>query len=180
MLTKLILFLLLLLFSNAYAEVKFTKQCEEGIVKLINNSNKSLDVTVYAINNQSIITALVKAKARGVKIRILTDRLQATGRSSKIEFLRESGFDIRVHSHQRIMHHKFAIFDGLEAVQGSFNWTHSAANKNAEDCNIFKTTEDIKRLQDRFNTLWKLNRVDTSECYFRNMKLDKMERVKCS
>ncbi|MEN9782309.1 MAG: hypothetical protein RL208_459, partial [Pseudomonadota bacterium] len=56
----------------------------------------------------------------------------------------------------------------------------SAANKNAEDCNIFDKAEDIQALQKRFKMLWKLNSKEVSECYFANMKLKKENRKKCN
>jgi phosphatidylserine/phosphatidylglycerophosphate/cardiolipin synthase-like enzyme len=78
------------------------------------------------------------------------------------------------------MHHKFAIFDNQKAIEGSFNWTYSAANKNSEDCNVFDKEEDIKVLQKRFKKLWKINEKEPSECYFENMKLQKEDRQSCS
>ena len=171
--------LLLVLSYVSHAEITFTKKCEKEVVSLINNSQETIDIAVYSINNPNIIDALFKAKDRGVKIRILTDRLQAFGKSSKVELLHDSDFNIRVHSHDRIMHHKFAIFDDKKAVEGSFNWTYSAANKNSEDCNIFEKDIDVKRLQTRFNKLWALNKKSISECYFKNMKVEKGERVRC-
>ena len=77
------------------------------------------------------------------------------------------------------MHHKFAIFDNKSAIEGSFNWTYSAANNNAEDCNVFDKEEDIKVLRRRFKKLWKVNDKEVSECYFGNMRVTKEERVKC-
>ena len=164
----------------AYSHIAFTKNCEKEIIKLIENSNESIDIAVYSINNLNLIEPLINARDRGVKVRILTDRIQAFGKSSKAKLLRDVGFEIKIHSKQRIMHHKFAIFDGKNAVEGSFNWTYSAANKNAEDCNIFNKAEDIQALQKRFKTLWKLNSKDVSECYFENMKLKKEDRKKCN
>jgi phosphatidylserine/phosphatidylglycerophosphate/cardiolipin synthase-like enzyme len=171
---------LFLQMNFAYSHIEFTKNCEKNVIKLIENSKESIDIAVYSINNLNIVEALLDAKERGVKVRILTDRIQAFGKSSKAKLLRDVGFEIKIHSKQRIMHHKFAIFDGKNAVEGSFNWTYSAANKNAEDCNIFDKAEDIQALQKRFKMLWKLNSKEVSECYFANMKLKKENRKKCN
>lgn len=164
---------------NTHAKITFTNKCEKEIIKLINNSTETIDIAVYSINNLNIIDQLIKAKDKGVKIRILTDRIQAFGNSSKVKLLHDTGFDIKIHSKDRIMHHKFAIFDNKSAVEGSFNWTYSAANKNAEDCNVFDKEEDIKVLQRRFKKLWKINSKDISECYFGNMKIEKEKRISC-
>ena len=173
------LFLLLNLAINANAQITFTNKCEKEVIKLINNSTENIDIAVYSINNDKIVKALEKAKNRNVKIKILTDRIQAFVKSSKVKQIHDAGFDIKIHSKDRIMHHKFAIFDNSKAIEGSFNWTYSAANKNAEDCNVFDKEEDIKVLQKRFKKLWKINTKDISECYFNNMKLNKEERKDC-
>ena len=164
---------------NSHAKITFTNKCEKEIIKLINNSTETIDIAVYSINNLNIIDQLMKAKDKGVKIRILTDRIQAFGKSSKVTLLHDAGFDIKIHSKDRIMHHKFAIFDNQKAVEGSFNWTYSAANKNAEDCNVFDKEEDIKVLKKRFKKVWKINSKDISECYFENMKVEKEKRISC-
>jgi cardiolipin hydrolase len=148
-----ILFYLLIINNITNAKITFTKNCEKETLKLINNSTQSIDIAVYSINNLNIIDSLIKAKDRNVKIRILTDRIQAFGKSSKAKLLHDTGFDIKIHSKDRIMHHKFAIFDNNKAIEGSFNWTYSAANKNAEDCNVFDDNRDIKILRRRFKKL---------------------------
>lgn len=176
----LLLSIFLTITSPSHAKIKFTQHCEKETIKLINNSQDSIDIAVYSINNLNILDSLIKAKNKGIKIRILTDRLQAFGKSSKVKLLHDAGFDIKVHSVNRIMHHKFAIFDNQKAIEGSFNWTHSASTKNAEDCNIFNDNKDVKTLRRRFNKLWKLNDKDISECYFENMVLDKDKRKICN
>ncbi len=173
------LFLFSINITTSHAQISFTNKCEKEVIKLINNSTENIDIAVYSINNLNIIDSLIKAKDRGVKIRILTDRIQAFGKSSKVKLLHDAGFDIKIHSKDRIMHHKFAIFDNQRAIEGSFNWTYSAANKNSEDCNIFDDEKDIKTLKRRFKKLWKVNGMEISECYFENMKVEKEKRVKC-
>ena len=61
--------------------------CEKNIVNRINSAKKTIEAAVYSINNDNIVAALLEAKKRGVKIRILTDKTQAKGRSSKVKYL---------------------------------------------------------------------------------------------
>lgn len=109
-----IYFILLVFLSSQAIAVEYvffspSSQCEDEIIRLINQSQNNIDIAVYAINNDNIIAALKQAKDRGVKIRILTDRLQASGKSSKVRELYAFGFDIKVHSKYKIEHNKFAI-----------------------------------------------------------------------
>ena len=155
--------------SWAQTEVYFTPspKCENGLIHMINEAQESIDVAVYSINNKKLVTALKKANERGVKIRILTDRLQASNKSSKVRELHDYGFNIRVHSKNKIEHNKFAIFDGKKASTGSYNWTNPATEKNSENCVFF--TDDAKvvaEYQKRFDYLWKVNTKKASEEWF--------------
>jgi len=151
------------------AQVYFSPslKCENNIVKLINNTQESIDAAVYAINNKDIVNAIKKAHKRGIKIRILTDRLQAANKSSKVKELYGFGVNIRVHSKHKIEHNKFAIFDGKKAVSGSYNWTEPASTKNSENCIFFIKNKDIvKDYQNRFDYLWKINTKQKSDSWF--------------
>lgn len=90
--------------AHPVVEIAFTpsKVCEEKIIELINNSQSSIDVAVYSINNQQIIDALYRARQRDVSIRILTDKLQASGKYSKVEEMHSNGLNIRVHTKIRL------------------------------------------------------------------------------
>lgn len=52
------------------------------------------------------------------------------------------------------MHNKFGIFDGKKLITGSFNWTASADQKNAENLLVLDDPVLIKRFQTRFDKLW--------------------------
>lgn len=67
----------------AKVDVKFTPStdCEDSIIGYINNSVNTIDIAVYSINNEKIVSALKQAHNRGVKLRILTDKLQASAKS---------------------------------------------------------------------------------------------------
>lgn len=79
---KKVFYILLIFFSLpalAKTEVGFTpsKECEDVIVYNIEHAKKSVDAAIYSINNKRIVKALKRAHLRGIKLRILTDRLQA-------------------------------------------------------------------------------------------------------
>lgn len=140
--------------------------CEQQIVKKINSARKTIDAAVYSINNDNIVAALIAAKERGVKIRILTDRVQAAGKSSKVKYLYDNDINIRVHSKFKIEHNKFAIYDGTTASTGSFNWTNPAENKNSENCVFFDNVDGIvDDYARRFRYLWQKNTKKKSDLW---------------
>ena len=140
-------------------------------MRRINKAEKSIDAAVYAINNKDIVKALKKAHDRGVKIRILTDRLQAGNRSSRVRELYDYGIKIRVNSKHKIEHNKFAVFDFNNAVTGSYNWTDPASNKNSENCLFFnRNKKTVREYHDRFNYLWQMNSKKKSDAWFNKKK----------
>jgi phosphatidylserine/phosphatidylglycerophosphate/cardiolipin synthase-like enzyme len=132
-------------------------------VDAIDNSEKEIVVAVYSINNQKIVAALKSAQKRGIKLRVLSDSLQAAGKSSKILELSDAQVDVRVHSVHKIMHNKFAVFDETVAVSGSFNWTGAASNQNSENCIFFDEDNILTAYKKQFENLWKLNTAEKSE-----------------
>lgn len=160
--------------SYAITSVYFSPNggCEEHVVELINNTKNDLDIAIYAINNDQIILALEGAYKRGVKIRVLVDRIQAFGNKIKILELKKIGLDIRIHSKNKIQHNKFAISDGIKITTGSFNWTRPAQESNEENCLFIDDPEVVESYKKRFNDyLWLVNTQEKSEIYFNKMLL---------
>lgn len=160
---------------SVLAEVKpyFTpsKECERKIIGLVEKSEKTIDVAIYALSNGEIVKAIEAAHDRGVKLRILTDKLQAAGRYSKVTELHDYGVNVRVHSKHKIEHNKFAVFDDDKVVTGSYNWTDSATRSNSENCLfIIRNQTAVKEYMDRFNYLWQVNTKKKSEEWFEGRK----------
>lgn len=53
------------------------------------------------------------------------------------------------------MHNKFAVIDGHILVNGSFNWTQSAVDKNQENLSIIDNDELCNKYSAEFERLWK-------------------------
>ena len=144
-----------------------SRKCEDGLIHLIEGADKTIDAAVYSINNKNLVNAIKKAHDRGIQIRILTDRTQAAGKSSKVKELHDYGINIRTHSKYKIEHNKFAVFDGKQASTGSYNWTTPATKKNSENCVFFTNDEAvIQDYQKRFDYLWRVNTKKASDTWF--------------
>ena len=122
---------------------------------------------VYSINNDNIVEALQNAYKRGVKIRILTDKVQASNKHSKAVDLYKSGLDIKVNSKHKIEHNKFGVFDGKYVVTGSYNWTNAATSKNSENCYLIASDKtSIVGYKKRYDYLWNVNNKEKSKNWF--------------
>lgn len=137
--------------------------CENRIVRAIDESQSNIAVAVYSINNKKIVDALLAAKKRGVKLRVLTDNTQASQRSSRVLEMVANGVDLRVHSKFKIEHNKFGVYDGKLVSTGSFNWTGPAARSNSENCLFLDDKSVISKFHERFEFLWSKNSAEASK-----------------
>lgn len=171
---KVIILVIFLLGSSAkssQAEVESyfspSNDCEEHIIYNIDNTSHTLKVAIYSITSPKIFQAIIRAKDRGVNIKILADRSQAGLRSSWVASLYQKGIKIRVHSKGGLMHNKFAIFDNKIFMTGSYNWTNGAKKRNAENCVfIFDEPEETDKFIYQFDYLWKINTQEKSDIWF--------------
>lgn len=140
--------------NKKWMQIYFTPglDCENNIIAEINKAKK-IDIAVYSITNQNIVDAIINAKERGAKIKVITDRLQSKGKRSLIDEIKNAGIPVVINSGHKIMHNKFAVFDDKSIVTGSYNWTNNASNSNAENCIFFNQPD--KEYSEHFKYLWK-------------------------
>lgn len=164
--------------TNAKTTAYFSPKggCEDHVVAAIRQAKSHMDIAMYALNNEQILSELKDAKDRGVEIRILLDKTQAFGNKDETLWLRKEGFKVKIHSHNRIQHNKFAIFDDIIVETGSFNWTTPAEQVNDENCIFLDETPVIKSYQAQFDdTLWPENSESKSKASFAKLKRKQSE-----
>jgi len=153
--------------SLGYADTKvyFSPNggCQEAVIAEISHAQKSIDIAMYSFTSREIAQALVEAKERKIKIRIVLDKAQKKERYSKSRYFLNKGFDVKFHVGSGLMHNKFAVVDGKVLITGSFNWTAAAEKKNEENLLILTDESLIKTYEVRFEHLWQLSKEEASE-----------------
>lgn len=108
-------------------------QCTSQIQKAIAEAKSSIFVQAYSFTSAPIAQALVDAHARGVEVSLLIDKSQLTAHHSQLHFLLQNGISAFIDPAAGIAHNKVLIIDNKHVLTGSFNWTHAAECKNAEN-----------------------------------------------
>lgn len=146
-----------------------TDRVPESLVAAIDKTDKTLLLALYDLRLPEVADAIVRAKRRGVNVRMVYDESHVTASGSALvsgpsaEFLRvlEAGVPTRLlrgGGSFGIMHNKFAIFDGELLVTGSFNWTRAADVKNFENA-IFRSDPALADgFAEGWNWMWSLGR----------------------
>jgi phosphatidylserine/phosphatidylglycerophosphate/cardiolipin synthase-like enzyme len=166
---------------------------------LIDSAQSSIDLCIFDLENPRISKALVKAKKRGVQIRIVTDN-DNRDNSPNLDSLMwsqlgKSGImsidddgdiympdgSIHDHSltgHSYYMHDKFAVIDyGDENPNNDYVWTGSTnltytAEYNTNNVVIIKDHEVARTYTNEFNQMWGSNTTtpDPSKARFHKDK----------
>lgn len=127
----------------------------ELILNAIDASQTSIQVAAYAFTSKPIAQALLKAKQRGVNVRVIADAKSSGNRYSAATFLANQGISVRTNGNYAIFHHKFMIFDARHVQTGSFNFSAAAANRNAENVLVMWNVPEIASVyDDEWRRLW--------------------------
>ena len=115
--------------------------CTEAILAEIANAKTSILMQAYIFQSADIAKALVSALKRGVKVEVILDRRQRKETYGIADFLANSGIPTRIDSAHAYAHNKVMVIDEATVITGSFNFTKSAEDKNAENLLVIKDKE---------------------------------------
>ena len=138
---------------------------EEVVLKVINSSKKSLRVAAYSFTSAPVVAALLVAHKRGVEVAVIVDyrnnfvegcgeRGACKGKHA-VATLANAGIPVRVIDKYAIFHHKYVLADGKHMELGSFNYSASAATRNAENAMaIWNNPEVVATYAAKWNAYW--------------------------
>ncbi len=113
---------------------------QQLVIRTIDDAQESINLMGYSFTSPEVVRALVKAKQRGVDVRVVVDEKGNSNRASKsaMNVLVKAGIPLRTNAQYKIMHDKVMITDGENVETGSFNYTRSAAEYNSENALIVR------------------------------------------
>jgi len=139
-----------------------TTRVSPVLVKVIDSVRSTLDVALYNLQLSDAAQALVRARSRGVKVRVMIDYDHVFPTVGKdIKYLIDSGMDLKVmkgRGGSGSMHNKYAVFDGTALQMGSANWTSSAESSSYENMMFVYEAPIIRGYQENFEWMWNQGR----------------------
>ena len=119
--------------------VCFTKRgedCAAIAAAEIAKAQSTVDIQAYSFTEPRIAKALEDDEARGVKVRAIFDKTDPNARGGKADEIASAGIPSAIDYDVAIAHNKVIVIDGQTTVGGSFNYTVSANEKNAENMTL--------------------------------------------
>lgn len=144
--------------SNSTVEIYFSPQdkSSQRIVELIKNAKNYIYIPTFLITHTNISNELIKAKKRGIDVRIIMDANNVYTRNTKHTILRTNGIPLKVENYAGKMHSKTMIIDDTYTIMGSMNFSNSGENKNDENMLVIKNSKIAKTYKEFFLYLWKI------------------------
>lgn len=110
----------------------FSPGAQEEFAGHLSSAQSTVDVMLYQFSNPLLEETLAKARARGVRIRVLLEP-RVDSNYAMARLLAEDGIEVRWASKEYTnTHAKTAVIDGKNVVVGSTNWSVQAMRSNRE------------------------------------------------
>ena len=130
-------------------------QAEQAIIQFIQGAQTSVHVAAYAFISRPIAQTLLDARVRGVDVRVVVDKSQASGRYSAAAFLANHAVSVRGDGEYQLQHQKVVIVDGVSVETGSYNFTASARDRNSENVIIIRNAPELAaRYEVNWEKMW--------------------------
>jgi phosphatidylserine/phosphatidylglycerophosphate/cardiolipin synthase-like enzyme len=156
-------------FNNTYKERidlnepiarKDPRNTDKALLKLIRTAKQSIDGAFYDIGDPGVTKELVKAKLRGVSVRLVTDtdnvvdKADPTKPRQTIVDLRAAEVPVVEDKRSGIMHHKFMVVDGQIVWTGSTNLTTTSLYAHNNNAMTIRSRELADAYSDEFTRLF--------------------------
>ena len=128
--------------------------CMQRLRALCVGARQTMDICVFTISDDRLSGVILDAHKRGVQVRIISDNDKVHDDGNDVRRLHEAGIPVRVDHSQYHMHHKFALFDGRQLANGSFNWTRTATEYNDENLVVSNDRNLVRSFSQQFERLW--------------------------
>jgi len=120
------------------------------IVRAIDGARFQILVQAFSFTHIEIARALIRAERRGVDVKVIADAEQIDLIDHNvIPQLVEAGIPVFTDAEHAAAHNKVMVIDaGTKApalITGSFNFTHAAQFRNAENVLVFRGNHELTR-----------------------------------
>jgi len=142
-------------YLTATATTTQTTMMEDALISAIDGAQFSIVASLYGLNRQSVIDALVAAHGRGVSVQVVTDDEAYSGSyADGYTELEDAGIVVRDDEHADIHHNKFLVIDNNRVWTGSTNLTDTGFTLNANNSLLIDSPELAADYAEKFNAMW--------------------------
>jgi phosphatidylserine/phosphatidylglycerophosphate/cardiolipin synthase-like enzyme len=137
---------------------------EAVLLRVIGEARRSLLVQAYVFTSRAIADALVAAHRRGVQVQVLADaEMNRREKGNALPRLLAAGVPVALETRYNAAHNKLLIADaegpGCAVLTGSYNFSWSAQNRNAENIIVVRGHCPLAQA---YAANWRRHRLDAT------------------
>jgi len=134
---------------------KYVGGIDEVIASYIDGLQHTLDIAAYEFNSPALTAAVLRAKQRGLTIRIVTDDHDGLGDSqTTLHQFEKVGIPIVTDNRSALMHDKIMIMDSTWVITGSWNYTINDTYRNNNNALVLASQTAVQDYQAEFNEMF--------------------------
>jgi hypothetical protein len=137
----------------------YFKNIRSSIIKEIFLAKETINIAVYWFTNHELFDMIYQKQLSGVQCQLIIHNDYINNRNTGLPFQKfiNAGGKFFFSDEENPMHNKFCLIDNQILINGSYNWTYYAENKNRENILIIKNEpEVINSFQNEFLQLIEL------------------------
>lgn len=126
------------------------------LLQNLNKAENTIIVAVYWFTNLELFEALLDKLREGIDVKLIIHNDFINNRNNGLPFQKfiDNGGEFHFSNNENPMHNKFCVIDGKTLINGSYNWTYYAENKNRENVLLIENEkETIQAFTLEFETL---------------------------
>lgn len=131
---------------NGRAKVYFSPNggATQATIKEINDAKSEILVQSYSFSSSPIAKALVDAGQRGVHVEAILDKSQKKEKYTEAIFPTNMNISTYIDDKHAMAHNSIMIIDQSTVITGSFNFTKTSEEKNAENLLVIRSKDLAK------------------------------------
>lgn len=120
------------------------------LLKAVDDARREIYVQAFLFTSRALAFSLQQARQRGVRVEVLADAaMNRRTDKSQIRLLADAGIPVAMETDYASAHNKVLVIDPDEptcaVVTGSYNFTWSARNRNAENLLVIRGNRPLAR-----------------------------------
>ncbi|WP_151087922.1 phospholipase D-like domain-containing protein [Hymenobacter baengnokdamensis] len=115
------------------------------ILSELDNATQKISVAVYWFTNEALLEKLMNKLDSGLSVEVIIHNDYINNRESGLPFqgFINKGGKFYFSNSEHPMHNKFCIIDDKVVINGSYNWTYYAEDKNRENVLVIKDEQTV-------------------------------------
>ena len=126
----------------------------DHLVSLIDNAREKVWASFYSFTLEEVARALIRARGRGVDVRVIMDDDSARPSYSQSHLLREYGLLKTDLGSSDFMHNKFVVIDGQITWTGSYNPGETGSHRDDNNVIVISSARLAANYEDEFEEMW--------------------------